>query len=396
MRQRLPNRRRLPQLLLRLAVAIAFVIPLAGAVPAAADWPMFRGDAMRSGLAPEFTARSLEAVWAAELGGSVDSSPAVADGKAYVGNSLGTMSAVSADSGEVVWAFQTDGAIVSSPAVASGIVLFGSVDRFFYALDAESGDLIWSYRTRGPILSSPAVADGMVLFGSMDGRLYAVSLGDGSLLWRTAAGPGIQGAPAVSGQLVFYGNDHAAMRALNLADGSLAWEQQGRGRMIAAPVVRDDVVVFGLMGPSALRPPRLDYLIAFEAATGRQIWAQNEAFSVLSSPLISEDRVFFVTVEGYVSKTVARAARLSDGELLWDRTLAGVVDSSAVLLGQPDGDAGALLCFGCHDGRLYLLDAGTGAVVGFSALATKIYSSPAVSGDRIYVGANDGRLHCLQ
>ena len=356
---------------------------------------MLRGDAARSGLAPDVEMNSLEVVWSADLGGSVDSSPAVWGGTVFVGNSLGSIFAVNAEDGTLLWSFETGGAVLSSPAVAEGVVLAGSVDGFLYALDAQSGQQLWRYRTRGPVISSPAVSDGTVVFGSMDGRLYALALSDGSLLWRTDAGPGIQAGPAIAGDMVFFGNDHALMCAVRIADGSPVWEREGRGRAVAAPVVSDNVVVFGLMGPSALRPPRLDYLTAFEADSGNRLWALNEAYSVLASPLIGTDSVFFITVEGYVSKTVARAARLSNGELLWDRTLGGVVDSSPVLLGHRE-DAPGLLCFGAHDGRLYLLDAASGSVAGFTPLASKIYSSPAVSGNRIFVGANDGRLYCLR
>jgi outer membrane protein assembly factor BamB len=184
-----------------------------------------------------------------------------------------------------------------------------------------------------------------------------------------------------------------------LSDGSVVWEKEGRGKVIAAPVVGDGVLAFGLMGPSALRPPKIDYLVALDPATGEQKWAVNDSYSVLGTPLIGGGRVFFITVEGYVSKTVARAADLSTGELVWERPVGGVVDSSPALIGVTEGADGdlsdAILCFGCHDGRLYLLNAATGAVSGVESLDTKVYSSPAIADGRIYIGANDGRLHCL-
>ncbi|MGI5817195.1 MAG: PQQ-binding-like beta-propeller repeat protein [Armatimonadota bacterium] len=381
----------------RLAIMLA-LLTLA-AVTASADWPMFRGDAARSGLAPDEQLSAVAVAWSAELGGSVDSSPAVAGGTVFVGNSLGLMHAVSAEDGSALWSFETGGAVVSSPAVADGTVVFGSVDGFLYALDAADGRERWRYRTRGAVLSSPAVVDGRVIFGSMDGRMYCLALEDGSLLWRTEAGAGIQGAPAVAGDVVLHGDDDGRMRALRLADGVVAWEHEGRGRVIVAPVVGEGVAIFAVMGPSALRPPKLDYLVALRPGTGERLWAQNEAYSVLGAPVIGGGRVFFVTVEGYVSKTVARAANLADGARAWERQVGGVVDSSPVVIGSPtgfdEGPAGMIVCFGCHDGRLYLLDAETGRIADVESLAQKIYSSPAVSGGRIFIGANDGRLYCL-
>jgi outer membrane protein assembly factor BamB len=211
-------------------------------------------------------------------------------------------------------------------------------------------------------------------------------------------GAGVQNSPAVAGDLVLYGDDDGRMRALHLADGSLEWEIDGTGRIVAAPVANEDTVVFGVIGPSALRPPKLDYLVAVNLTSGERIWALNDSYSVPGAPLIGGDRVFFATVEGYLSKTVMRSASLNDGELLWERTMPGVIDSSAALLtnaGADDPLSDARVLFGCHDGRLYLLDAMTGKIVDVTPIAKKIYSSPAVAGGRVFVGAGDGHLHCL-
>ncbi|MFW6156324.1 MAG: PQQ-binding-like beta-propeller repeat protein, partial [Armatimonadota bacterium] len=105
------------------------------AAPLHAQWPMFRGDAARGGIAEGQQSGGVEAVWIAEIGGSVDSSPAVVGGTVFVGNSLGEMHALSAEDGSPLWSFETGGAVVSSPAVADEIVVFGSADGFCYALD---------------------------------------------------------------------------------------------------------------------------------------------------------------------------------------------------------------------------------------------------------------------
>lgn len=380
------------------ANVLACVLLLAAG--ACADWPMFRADAMRSGLAPDEHFDGLEIVWSSKLGGSVDGSPAVVGGTVFVGNSLGAMCALSAEDGSPLWQFQTGGAVQSSPAVSDGLVAFGSVDGFFYALDAADGAQRWRYRTRGSIISSPAIADGRVIFGSMDGHLYCLKLDNGRLLWRSEQGAGIQCSPTVAGDLVLYGDDDAWMCAARLTDGEIVWRKQGTGRVIAAPVVGEDVAVFGFMGPSALRPPKLDYLVAVRPETGERVWGLNDAYSVLAAPVIAGGRLFYATVEGYVSKTVFRAAEIASGEQVWERVMGGVVDSSPAVTGAPagfDGDfSDVTVCVGCHDGRLYLLDAATGDITDTETLATKIYSSPAVTDGRIYVGANDGRLYCLR
>lgn len=365
-----------------------------------AQWPMFRRDPLHSGFVPDGELGELQVQWAAPLGGSVDSSPAVVDGVVYVGTSDGEMCALIAQDGMEIWRYQTGGAVVSSPAVADGLVLFGSVDRFLYAVKADTGQLAWKYRTYGPVVASPTCDEGVVYFASIGGRVYACSAADGQVIWRSEKGAAIQGSPAVAGGLVFYGDDEAKLRALRAQDGTLAWEQEVlwqkgeqqviAGKVVAGPVVSGEVVVFGLMTRSELRPPKVDHIIALRCDSGERLWAQTEARSVLSTPVIADDRVYFVTVEGYLSATVVRAANLEDGEQVWEqKRIGGVVDSSPALVGDE-------LCVGCHDGNLYVIETQQGQVVGRVPLAQKIYSSPAFSEGRIYIGADDGKLYCLQ
>ena len=68
--------------------------------------------------------------------------------------------------------------MLSSPAVADGKVYVGSGDNKVYCLDAVgNGDgttnVIWDYTTGNNVLSSPAVADGKVYVGSYDDKVYA-------------------------------------------------------------------------------------------------------------------------------------------------------------------------------------------------------------------------------
>lgn len=354
-----------------------------------ADWSMFRLDPAHTGVVSDASLGQLAEAWSRDLGGSVDSSPAVVGGVVFVGNSLGQMHALSAADGTVLWQFETAGAVVSSPAVADGLVVFGSVDRFLYALRADTGELVWRYRTYGPIISSPTCADGVVYFTSMGGRAYAVALPDGALIWQSPQGEAIQCSPAVGGGVVYFGDDAGKIHALAVPDGSRVWEQQHQGRVVAGPTVGAGVVVFGIMSPSALRPPKIDHILAVNAQTGEKLWAQTEARSVMSAPVIAGESVYFVTIEGYLSKTEVRAAKLADGTELWKRVLGGVVDSSALLIGDK-------LVLGCHDGNLHLITAADGKVVQSVPLGPKVYSSPAWSDGSIYIGANDGKLYCLR
>jgi len=100
----------------------------------------------------------------------VGSTPAVADGKVFIGGSSKLL-ALDALTGAYIWSYEMTGDD-SSPAVADGKVFIGSLDGTVLALDEATGSELWSYRTGDTIASSPSVANGMLYIGSYDHYVY--------------------------------------------------------------------------------------------------------------------------------------------------------------------------------------------------------------------------------
>ena len=158
-----------------LLIAVVFV----GVVPAAAqyDTMQYRYNAQHSGdyspvAGPVPSNGQLK--WSYTITGYVTSSPAVANGVAYVGSTDGNVYALNATTGANLWSYTTGGNVESSPAVANGVVYVGSNDNNLYALNATTGAKVWNYTTGGSVYSSPAVANGVVYVGSQDHNLYAL------------------------------------------------------------------------------------------------------------------------------------------------------------------------------------------------------------------------------
>src|SRR5258706_15760223 len=57
----------------------------------------------------------------------------------------------------VKWKFHTSGLVISSPAVANGTAYVGSTDGNLYAVDLTSGTQKWKFKTAARVASSPAV-----------------------------------------------------------------------------------------------------------------------------------------------------------------------------------------------------------------------------------------------
>ena len=95
----------------------------------------------------------------------------------YVGSWDNNVYALNATTGTKVWNYKTGGSVISSPTVANGIVYIASLDHNVYALNATTGTKVWNYKTRGFVNSSPSVTNGVVYDGSfVDGSIYATGM----------------------------------------------------------------------------------------------------------------------------------------------------------------------------------------------------------------------------
>jgi len=145
-----------------------------------ADWPMFRRDAMHTGLSHYAGPSVLALSWSYSVSGVITSSAAMgSDGRVYVGSWDNNLYVLNS-SGVFNWSYRTVNNVESSPALGSdGRVYVGSYDNNLYALNSN-GALTWSYMTGDFVESSPALGN--------DGRMYISSYG-GNVLYCIGEAP---------------------------------------------------------------------------------------------------------------------------------------------------------------------------------------------------------------
>lgn len=198
---------------------------LSDAAVRAEDWPTFMHDVSRSGVSRETLTLPLAELW--------NYAPPAEPTRAWPNPQAGWT--------ELPKLAFDDATHV---AVAGDTVYFGSaVDHGIHAVDAATGARRWTFFTAGPVRLAPTVAGGRVYAGSDDGFVYCVGAADGRLVWSARAGAG-------------------ATRIL------------GAGRMISLWPVRTSVLVDGGVAycGAGIFPAREPAVVAFDAATGRQLW----------------------------------------------------------------------------------------------------------------------------
>jgi len=262
-----------------LAAVLAAVFAAAGAA-LAADWPAYRHDASRSGIAGESLAPPLALDWV-----FVPTAPPE--------HAWGDPQPKPVERVLELPRMRFDDAFHVAAAGAS--VYFGSsADGHVYALDARTGAVRWRFATEGPIRCAPTAADGRVYVGSDDGRVYCLSAKDGGVVWTFDATP---------------------TREMVL----------GNGRMISLWPVRTGVAVAGgaAVFGAGVFPGEGLFLYAVDAATGAVRW-KNDTYgrggmgtiSPQGYLLISADRLFLPS-----GRAMPAAFDASSGEFLYQPTL---------------------------------------------------------------------------
>ena len=143
-----------------------------GASPAIRDGSAFYGTFDNQVLGVSLTERKI--VWQYEHPQRkfpFYSSAAVTPTRIVLGGRDKLVHALTPD-GKNAWTFTTRARVESSPAIAGGRVFVGSNDGRFYVLNLSNGAKLWDFDTGAPLSASPAIANGRIVIGSQDGRLY--------------------------------------------------------------------------------------------------------------------------------------------------------------------------------------------------------------------------------
>ena len=304
-----------------------------------------------------------ELIWEYPVRGPVDSSPAVAGESVFVGLRDGTVLSLRKDNGELQWEFPTGGIFATSPVVLEGILYIGSGDGKLYTLDAQTGEVRWSYQTNGHIASDPAINDDIVAVMSQDSYLHIVDKQTGRkrLDYRTMFA---RGSPTLSGDWAYTADQLGIVAAIDWRKREYPFEKNVRW-------VRTQLWAWG-----ALRElPPLKGLAWAAFLPGS---------SFVASPIVAEDRLYVADAEGRV-----HALDRESGDVAWTYKADGFFLSAMTLIGEG-------LFIGDRFGTMYALSAATGEELWRFETGGPIGSTPVAANGLLYFTSEDGTLYALE
>ena len=361
-------------------------------------WTMFGHDEAHTRYSTSSVPENNNVLWSTYLGLSVKSSPAIVNGKVYIGAysdscpPRGLFYCLDAYDGDLEWIYQqeTFGDVQSSPAVYEDKVYFGTLDGKLYCLDANNGNKIWRFDGANSIFSSPVVVDGYVYINSHD--IFCINAETGALVWQSDT-PGGQSSPAVYDGKVYAGTNMKSFHCFDAYTGEQLWwfKPWGTTYVISSPVVANDRVYFGGMESFDLFCLDADPSDGVDEGitdSGQGdgfdiIWLSETNAAVWSSPALYDSKVY---VGSFDSKLYCFDA--ISGDHLWNYSTGGWVTSSPAV-------ADGKVIVGSEDSKVYCIDAQNGDLVWDYETGEKVVSCPGVADGIVYIGSYDGYIYAF-
>ncbi len=384
------------------------------------DWSYSRGNDASPGVAVGQYAplTSFDTIkWTYETGGAITASPAVVNGKVYIGSYDGNRYCLDANSGSLIWTFPTQWKAASTVAVSGGRVFTGADDGYIYCINADTGAQTWRtniYAGNVPavqfevdtacVRSSPIIVGDRLYVGALDGKVYCLGTSDGAIKWTYTTNGQIGGSPTYSNGKIYIESSDRNLYALDATTGTKIWTWTtpryktpvGINQMffVGTPTVADGKIYLGTGGRSLsdVATGRTGYpaYACLNATTGAQLWV------VVTDPQGNSNQPYAITYykgilygEAHMS---ACAFNATTGAEIWGQWLGHQVYTNPLLVDSPYG---LIVYYGCDSYSITSFNATDGKPLSLYVTDAQVYSSPALYDGKIYVGSADRKLYCF-
>lgn len=287
------------------------------------------------------------------------------------------------------WERRLGGGVFSHLRLRDDVVYVSAMDGAVHALRAGDGTPVWTARTGGYCHSSPTLADDRVIVGSADGAVYAFDTATGRVVWKRPTGGPVYASAAVAKGIAAICSGDGRVYGLDARDGRVRW----RWALPPSPSAFAQSAA-ATDGERFFVGAWDRHVYALDAATGEPRWRrQATPKSFAYSPAIGSPAVGGGTVYVPSNDNVLHALDAATGEPRWHYSSPGdkVGYSSPALVGDRIyvgclGELGEVRCIDARDGR-EVWTAGTGSTI--------YDSSPAVADGYVSIGSVDGTLWLL-
>lgn len=369
------------------------------------DWSTLLQNAAHSGGVNNSQIKlPLQLQWTANAGSNIFMcSPIIAGQKVFIATtddnvSLNTfICAFDFNTGKLLWKFRTANSVKNTIAYENGIVIAQDASCNLYALDSESGKLLWKKHIdldSYPYLTEGLTIDKGVVYAGIGSGLSAYHLRTGQTIWTNKDWKQREGSTTtltVAGNVLVSGTQWGGLYGNDIHTGKQLWKlsDNGLGNRGASPVYKD--------GKLWIISSKSFFII--EPQTGKVLQQKELSanLDVTSTPLITDQEIIFGTADrgvfGLDKSTLFNKWKAETSPSLvytapYSTTPQAGVETSPVA-------SQGVVYIGASDGYLYAIDQSTGIIKEKYNLGAPIFSTVAVSGNRMIVCDYSGNVSCF-
>jgi outer membrane protein assembly factor BamB len=179
-------------------------------------------------------------------------------------------------------------------------------------------------------------------------------------------------SPAVANGMVYIGSNDEYLHAFNATTGEQIWSYSIGPNSEASPAVANGIVYMGSDS---------HILYALNAETGALIWSVTLGSVIYSAPAVSHGIL-------YVGSDKLYALNAATGQTVWTFAGNGFIYSSPAIVN-------GVVYIGDGDHNVYALNTKSGTLLWTASTGGVIESSPDVANGVVYIGSDDGDLYAF-
>lgn len=271
----------------------------------------------------------------------------------------------------------------AEPASVNSTTVFVTNGNSLFALDRRTGGQVWRQDLTDIPSSATNADEGRVMVGLESGKLATFDAKTGAVKWNIQTNDKVASRPLLAGRLVAFGSDDRKLYVSSIDAPKLLW-RFATGGPIDAPL--------GYHGVRTLLVPSTDKnLYAVDLFTGDLKWTFGTGSAVKQEPIVVDDDVYVVNVDGLLS-----AIDVNTGDLRWTVSTLG---------GRTLAVSGTKVYLESHDGDLFVVDRRSGKILidpattfGRAGVNLRNYTLGPTNrlDDRLYLGMTSGLILCLR
>lgn len=306
------------------------------------------------------------------------------DGMMFAQTNSANFYAFDAETGRYLWGAHLGSVTTrADPASVNSAGVFVTNSNKIFGLDRKTGRQMWAQEMPGMPSSSTSADEVRVMVGLESGKLFTLDAKTGAVKWNIQTNEKVSSRPVIAGKVVAFGSEDKKLYMARGDNASLLW-RFATGGPIVCPLATHGVRT--LLVPSTDKA-----LYAVDLFSGQEKWTLATGSPVLQEPLVSDNDVYVVNSEGYLT-----SADITTGTPKWTiSTLGGrllSVSATKVYLES-------------HDDDLFVVDRESGKIVHDPSATLQragINLREFVLGptnrfdDRLYFGTTHGLVVCLR